>query len=100
MFPSYSLRKTKGKNVKHSNGEYTTNHDIWVVSECNGQTSILDPKTGIKKSIVDYGRMTYCVELPEWHTLLVRRNGKVTWCGNCRCTFLPVLKDPELVDIL
>jgi SPP1 gp7 family putative phage head morphogenesis protein len=71
--PSYSLRKTKGKNVKHSNGEYTTNHDIWVVSECNGQTSILDPKTGIKKSIVDYGRMTYCVELPEWHTLLVRR---------------------------
>jgi DNA modification methylase len=30
------------------------------------------------------GRMVYCVELPRYHTLYVRRNGKTAWCGNTR----------------
>lgn len=28
------------------------------------------------------GRKVYCVELPKYHTLYVRRNGKAVWCGN------------------
>lgn len=36
----------------------------------------------------------YCVELPKWHTLLVRRNGSIpVWCGNCRCTTVPKFDD-------
>jgi len=30
------------------------------------------------------GRMVYCVELEQHHTLYVRRNGKAVWCGNTR----------------
>lgn len=43
-----------------------------------------------------YGKkeMVYCVELPKWHTLLVRRNGSIpVWCGNCRCTTVPEFDD-------
>jgi hypothetical protein len=28
--------------------------------------------------------MVYDVELEKWHFLLVKRNGKVAWSGNCR----------------
>jgi len=44
----------------------------------------------------DYAKreMVYCVELPKWHTLLVRRNGSTpVWCGNCRCTTVPEFDD-------
>lgn len=35
-----------------------------------------------------------CVELPKWHTLLVRRNGAVgVWAGNCRCSHVPEFGD-------
>jgi SAM-dependent methyltransferase len=30
------------------------------------------------------GRNVYCVELPQFHTLYVRRGGKAVWCGNTR----------------
>ncbi|WP_408954741.1 minor capsid protein [Natroniella sp. ANB-PHB2] len=40
---------------------------------------------------VDYSGMVYDVELPKWHILLVRRNGKTVWSGNCRCAWLPVI---------
>lgn len=30
----------------------------------------------------DYNDEVYGVSLEEWHTLLVRRNGKPVWCGN------------------
>lgn len=32
---------------------------------------------------VDYDDMVYCVRLEKWHTVLVRRNGKCVWCGQC-----------------
>jgi DNA modification methylase len=31
---------------------------------------------------VDYDGKVYCVTLPKWHSLLVRRHGRVIWCGN------------------
>ena len=34
-----------------------------------------------KIDYVDYNGMIYCAEVPN-HTLMVRRNGKATWCGN------------------
>lgn len=35
------------------------------------------------RSIVQYNGMVYDVTLPSYHLLLVRRNGKVCWSGNC-----------------
>ncbi len=32
---------------------------------------------------IDYNDMVYCVTLEKWHTVLVRRNGKCIWCGQC-----------------
>jgi len=31
---------------------------------------------------IDYKGLVYCVEVPKYHTLFVRRNGKSFWCGN------------------
>lgn len=47
---------------------------------------------GVKKHRVAYNKASYCVELDKWHTLLTRRNDKLVWSGNCRCTWIPKLK--------
>lgn len=36
-----------------------------------------------------------CVELEKNHTLLVMRNGKIWWCGNCLCDWIPEMMDRE-----
>ncbi len=89
--PSYYLQKAKGKPVKFRTGTYSANHDIWIVRECYAQTSGCYKTTGIKIKAVSYNDIVHCVELKKYHTLLVRRNGKVSWCGNCRCVMLPVI---------
>jgi len=89
--PSYSLAERKGKTVRHKNGEYASNYDIWYVREGYSQTARIGYNHGIVKEIVPYNRMAYCVEIADWHTVLVRRNGKVTWCGNCACAWGPVV---------
>lgn len=38
-----------------------------------------------EKTMVDYNDMAYCVQLPKYHTVWVRRNGKACWSGNCKC---------------
>ena len=32
---------------------------------------------------IDYDDIVNCVTLEKWHTVLVRRNGKCVWCGQC-----------------
>ena len=32
---------------------------------------------------IDYDDVVNCVTLEKWHTVLVRRNGKCIWCGQC-----------------
>ena len=34
-----------------------------------------------------YDDEVYCVSLEKYHTLLIRRNGKTIWCGNCDCPY-------------
>lgn len=46
-------------------------------------------------SEIPYNDYVYCVELPKYHTLLVRRNGKICWCGNCRTTTVPYFDDVD-----
>ena len=45
---------------------------------------------------IDYTGMVYCVELPKYHTLWVKRNGKSSWNGNCRCSYGPVAESITL----
>lgn len=45
--------------------------------------TIKTKETRLKKpEIVDYKGMVYCVTVPS-HIILIRRNGKICWCGNC-----------------
>jgi len=81
--PSFYKLKTKGKICHFRNGDYKINHDIWRITECHRSAS-----QNFKRDIIDYNDPVYCVELPEWHTLWVRRNGKTAWCGNCMCTIV------------
>ncbi len=88
-YPSFTLQKTKGKLQKFKNGEYVCNHDIWRIHENNSKMSYHNiSKTtkhrGIQSEIVDnYNDFVYCLELEKYHIMLVRRNGKVAWSGNC-----------------
>lgn len=44
------------------------------------------PYLSIRKDnqkIIDYDDVVNCVTLSKWHTVLVRRNGKPIWCGQC-----------------
>ena len=80
---SYSLNKCKGKKQKFSNGEYTINNDIWIINELTSKKV-----AKISKVEEEYSGKVYCVEMPKNGIILVRRRGKVVWCGNCRCTYV------------
>ena len=88
-YPAFTLNKTKGKLQKHKNGEYICNHDIWNIRENNSKMSYhnISPSIkhrGIQNRIVEnYNDFVYCLELEKYHIMLVRRNGKIAWCGNC-----------------
>lgn len=85
--PSYL--KSKTRTIKHLNGIYTTKHPCWTVSDNKILTSNLECTS---KTKVDYDGYVYDVELEKWHTLFVRRNGKVLLSGNCRHVMVYVPK--------
>lgn len=76
---SYKLLKYKDKIIKHKNGEYAGNHDIWRIGVKNS-----DVVRRYKLLDEQYDDNVYCVSVPN-ETLLVRSNGKVLFSGNCRC---------------
>lgn len=39
-------------------------------------------QTHDQREMLDYNGKVYCVEVPEYHILYVRRNGKACWSGN------------------
>ena len=80
--PSYYFPKDN-KPVKHKNGIYLSKHLCWVIRE---NTTTTPDKQHLHKKTVDYNGIVYDVELLKYHTLFVRRNGKVLLSGNCRTT--------------
>lgn len=48
--------------------------------------------------IYNYDGLVYCLELEKNHIMLVRRNGKISWCGNCKHDISPYFEGitPEL----
>ena len=86
--PSYYLNKIEGKEIEFKNGKYTINKDCWVIS---WNTQIYTWISNLNISEIDYNDNVYCVEVLKYNTVLVRRNGKVCWSGNCRSTTVPVI---------
>jgi len=96
-YPSFKVQKSKGKQFKHKNGTYTSNVDIWRVSENTTRAALYSRSSGhgLKVETVDYDGLVYDVQLAKNHVLWVRRNGKTCWSGNCICTLVPVHEEPE-----
>jgi len=86
---SYKKINTKGNLQKFKNGSYYINNNTWIINEL--KTTKLGCK--VKKDNIQYSGKVYDVELEKWHVLLVRRNGKILWSGNCMCDIIPQLSD-------
>jgi hypothetical protein len=83
---TYKLAKNKGKSVKHWNGTYVTNYDQWHIYINDSQKSTMQK---MKVSEVYYNDFAYCVSLPKFHTIFIRRNGRTLWTGNCLHRLMP-----------
>ena len=81
--PSFYLHEVAGKSNSFKNGTYVINNDVWVINILNRITS---SSNSLDKKNIYYDGYIYDVELEKNHTLFVRRNGKSTFSGNCRCT--------------
>lgn len=75
-----SREKIPYKTIKKNGETIEGKHLQWILSiSKQNETPLL--QKGEKQSI-NYDGMVYCVDVPN-HTLLVKRNGKIGWSGNC-----------------
>ena len=91
--PKVETKHCANTQQTFKNGTYTINYDVFII-HLNYNTSFR------YKSIemVDYDDYVYCVEVPN-HTLLVKRNGHIQWCGNCRHILKPYTKGFKPTEI-
>lgn len=82
--PSISINSKKGKKVKHHNGIYVQNHDVYCVRLNTSEYTFID---SCKIEKISYDGKVYCIELPKYHTLWIKRNNQTSWNGNCRCVY-------------
>lgn len=82
-YPSIAIHTPKGKVTKHKNGEYVQKNNVYRITINNSKYATY---SGCTVDEIHYTDMVYCVELPKYHTLWIKRNGKTSWNGNCRCT--------------
>jgi hypothetical protein len=95
--PSFIIQPPSNKLFNFPNGKYKSNYDVYIIRVCKSAYRRFDKSMGVGViNIVDYNDFAYDVGLEKWHHLLVRRNGKVAWSGNCRCTWARYL--PEFED--
>jgi SPP1 gp7 family putative phage head morphogenesis protein len=87
-YPSFYVEKRKGREVEFNNGRYKINNDLIRISINNTKHTNI---SNCNVDIVYYDDMVYCLELPKWHTLWVKRNNKTSWGGNCMC--IPIYHD-------
>lgn len=87
--PSYSLRLPRATNTR-----VVSRRPNWKIFECKSAWHSLG-RMSIRR--VPYEGQAVCVQLAKFHTLLVRRRGKVVWAGNCRC-FLVFASDDEILN--
>jgi dCTP deaminase len=93
--PSVNQMLQKGKTVSFKNGDYVLNTDCYNINICKakyrgfGMDNLPGHKERHEPAEINYKGMVYDVELEKWHFLLVRRNGKCAWSGNCRGGWVP-----------
>ena len=86
---SYKLVKCAGKEVEFSNGRYRINNNLWRINILHSRYRHFKHMEVEEK---DYNDYVYDVEVDKNHTILLRRNGRVYWGSNCRCTIAPVIR--------
>ena len=91
FIPSIRVEKRKGNLHRFKTGYYRLNTDIYTIILGKYKFFNFRKKKQLKK--VKYNDYVYCVELEKFHTLWVKRNGKTVWCGNCRCSVIPLSKE-------
>lgn len=91
--PKVEQRKPSEKEILFPNGIYKSKLILYVI-HLNRSVNA----GNLKRERVRYNDFVYCVEVPN-HTLLVRRNGRIIWCGNCRHKLTPYRgQTPEYVS--
>jgi len=96
LYPGFSFEKRKGKVVRFKNGDYTIKTDSYVVRlNTSGHAMYQKGRSGLKIDRMSYNGIVYGVELVKNHILLVRRNNKTAWSGNCRCFLMPITQGGE-----
>lgn len=88
FMPNFTVREPSG-----------TRHAVHVISLCKSKTRRFSLRRGVGSiTEVPYCDTAYDVTLEKWHHLLVRRNGKTAWSGNCRCTWVKHVPGFEDID--
>ena len=82
--PSISVNSKKGKKVKHYNGVYVQKYNVYCVRLNTSEYTFTD---SCKIDKISYDGEVYCIELPKYHTLWIKRNNQTSWNGNCRCVY-------------
>ena len=94
-YPSISLHSKAGTITEHKNGIYTQNKDVWGIRINTSDYATYSSCTVDK---IEYTGDVVCLELPKYHTLWVKRNGKTSWNGNCRCNYSAHIPEPDSLD--
>lgn len=85
-----SITNPKGKIIKHHNGEFAINHDVYCITESRSKNVLFCPENASSISIETYNGTVHCLSLEKNHILLTRRNGVVCWSGNCNDSMILV----------
>lgn len=84
----FKIGKSSNYSIAPPKASYLANENRIIQGNLNQYTvSILETEnpTYYKNNIKweDYDDEVYCVTLEKWHTVLIRRNGKTIWLGQC-----------------
>lgn len=84
----FKIGKASNYSITPPRTSYLASEGRYIQGTMNQYTvSILETEnpTYNKNNIIweDYDDEVYCVTLEKWHTVLIRRNGKTIWLGQC-----------------
>ena len=81
-------KKTKGTIMRIGKRKYIRRFDSYIIRERKiYQKFNIDNSRYNHCQEIQYKGLVYDVEVPKYHILYVRRNGKPIWSGNCRFPF-------------
>jgi hypothetical protein len=75
------IRPLAGKKTVIDGHAASSSCDGYIISRMNKPKRIKFNRQRISK--IHYEGFVYCAELPKYHVLYTRRNGRALWSGNC-----------------